>query len=193
MKLMHFLLDTKDKRESIAVALFLLFLLSEVIRNILLLVPMITIPSLESLYVLIPYAKNSFIGRIILSFYSLSKISIFDIILKIVNAFSLVTIVCVILSIYFICTNEDTKMVRVAKRVSWINLFITAITYCGTSVFVLQAIRFTTYEIVLNQVHYVSLWMLIMHCLTGLILLIALYSVIRNLLDALDFVAVEEK
>lgn len=193
MKIVHFLLDTKEKRESIAVSVFLLLLFSEVVRNMLLLFPMLNIPTLESLYELIPFAQHSFIGRIILAFYSLpiANLSFSLVFSKLIRVFSFETISSIVLVLYFMFTQYSSKMVNVARRISWINLVLCLFTYGGTTLFIWKAIRFTTYEIVLNQVHLVSMWLFVMHGLSALILLIGLYCVIRNLIDALEYTAIE--
>lgn len=193
MKILHFLLDTKDKRESIFGGLFLLLLFSEIVRNMLFLFPILNIPTLESLYDLIPYASFSFIGRIILSMYSLTDISLGIFISKMMSAFSFWTLCSIVFSIYFMMTRYSSSVTRLCRRIAWINMFIALLTYSGAVFFVLQAIQLTTYETVLNQVQMVSMWGFIMHTLSGLVILIGLYSVIRFLVDALDYVAIEEE
>lgn len=193
MKLIHFLLDTKDKRESIFGVFFLLLLFSEVIRNMLFLFPILNIPTLESLYDLIPYASFSFIGRIILSMYSLTDISLGIFISKLMSAFSFWTILSIVFSVYFMMSRYSSSVTRVCRRIAWINMFLSLLMYSGAVFFILQAIRLTTYETVLNQVQMVSMWGFIMHAIVGVILLIGLYSVIRFFVDALDYVAIEEE
>lgn len=192
MKLIHFFLDTKDKRESIFGALFLLLLFSEIVRNMIFLFPILNIPTLESLYDLIPYASFSFIGRVLLSMYSLTDVSLSVFIGKMASAFSFWTCLSIVISVYFMFTSYSTSVTRVCKRIAWLNMFISLLTYTGAVFFVLQAIKLTTYDTVLNQVQMVSMWGFIMHAVSAIVILVGLYSVIRFLVDALDFVAIEE-
>lgn len=194
MKIIHFLLDTKEKRESIVVSVFLLLLFSEAVRNMFLLFPMLNITALENLYELIPYAEHSFIGRMVWAFASLpiANLTISLLFNKLIGVFSLGTICSIVFMLYFLFTQYTSKVVNVAKRISWINLVLSLFTYGGTTIFIWQAIRFTTYEIVLNQVRLVSMWLFVMHGLSVLVLLVGLYCVIRNLIDALEYIAVEE-
>ncbi|MBQ9986977.1 MAG: hypothetical protein IJP28_01225 [Erysipelotrichales bacterium] len=169
----------------------MLLLLSETVRNMLFLLPILSISSLESLYDLIPYADYSFIGRALYSMVSLSELDLGIFLQKLVYAFSASTVLCIVLSLYFMFTSYSTKIIRVARRISVINLFINLTTYGGAIVFILQALGLTTYEIALQQVGLVSMWGFVMHGVSVIVVLVGLYSVIRALVDALDYRAVE--
>ena len=191
MKWLHCLLDTKEKRECMIVSVFLFLILSESVRNMLFMLPILTINSLESLYDLIPYAEFSFIGRALYSMFSLTELNLGIFLQKLLYAFSTSTLLCVVLSLYFIFTSYSSKIVRVARRIAMINLWINVITYAGAIFFILQAVGLTTYEIVLQQVRLVSMWGFMIHGVRVIVVLVGLYSVIRAFIDAMDFVAVE--
>lgn len=192
MNLLEYFLDTKHKRVTILSLLFTVFLLKEAIANALIVFPILSYTTLESLYNLVPVADMSFIGRMLYGFYSLTSLEFEEIFLTVLKCFSPSIIFCIVMCFYYLSVNYCDNIFKISKRLSRFVIIGLFFIYGGVFVFVISNLTImTTYYTILNVVRNTALWLLISHLIYILILLVFMYFQIIDMLHALEYKAIE--
>lgn len=191
MKLIHYLLDTKNKRELLFVMLFFVLVCLETVNNMQFLWFVSKVGQLEELYNLIPIAANGMIGRVILSLFQAFPGSSITLLFAVLASFSLRFICILCFVAYFLYTKERNSIVLYTRKMTRILLSIICVSVAISAVYALLQLRMTTYQQVLDIAKLLSYFLLGSQSLVLLITLLALGHVFQLYRKALAYYAIE--